>query len=52
MEGDWNGLMSMGHRMLVGGEVEVDLYLALFASGSPFLPNWSWSVCHMKESLA
>lgn len=44
--------MDMGHRMLVGVEVTVDLYLALFAGGSPFLPIWSWSVCHMKESLA
>lgn len=51
MECDWNGLMIMGHKMLVGVGVEVDLSLALFAGGSPFLPVWSWSVCHMKESL-
>ena len=42
--------MGMGHKMLV--EVEIDLSLALSAGVSPFLPIWSWSVCHMKESLA
>lgn len=52
VECDWNGLMNMGHKMLVGVGVEIDLSLALFAGGSPFLPVWSWSVCHMKESLA
>ena len=52
MQGGWNGQMGMGHKMLVGVEVEVNLSLALFAGGSPFLPNRSWSVCHMKESLA
>ena len=44
--------MNMGHKMLVGVGVEVDLSLARFAGGSPFLPNRSWSVCHVKESLA
>lgn len=44
MECDRNGLMNMGHKMLVGVGVEVDLSLALFAGGSPFLPVWSWSV--------
>ena len=44
--------MNMGHKMLVGVGVEVDLSLALFAGGSSFLPVLSWSVCHMKESLA
>ena len=50
MEGDWNGQMSMGCKMLVGVGVEVDLSLALFAGGSPFLPVWSWSVCHERKS--
>ena len=44
--------MSMGHKMLLRVGVEVDLSLARFAGGSPFLPVWSWSLCHMKESVA
>jgi len=42
----------MGSKMIVGVDVEVNLSPALFAGGSPFLPVWSWPVCHMKESLA
>lgn len=36
MQGGCNGQMSMGHKMLVGGEVEVDLSLALFAGSFSF----------------